>query len=135
MTMLDRLLTVLDQTADYIGQTADCGGMVHISGLHPELCGVHAGQQRAGSVLFGQQVSTGPEQHSKVYASGESAGQRQDRVVRTTCVSSVLCGKQVIIKIITYIHHVLSAHMIHMNLDTIFYTHVEHSPTKTIYLK
>ena len=67
--MLDRLLTVLDQTAD-------CGGMVHISGLHPELCGVHAGQQRAGSVLFGQQVSAGPEQHSKVYASGESAGQR-----------------------------------------------------------
>ena len=28
----------------------------------------------------------------------------------------------------------LSAHMIHINLN-IFYTHVEHSPTKTIYLK
>ena len=26
----------------------------------------------------------------------------------------------------------LSAHMIDMNLDTIFYTHTEHSPTKTI---
>ena len=130
---------MLDQTYDYVGQTADCGGMVHISGLHPELCGVHAGQQRAGSVLFGQQVSIGPEQHSKVYASGESAGQRQDRVVRTTCLSSVLSGKQVIIKIITYIHHVLikvlSAHMIHINLNTILYTHVEHSPTKTVYLK
>ena len=26
----------------------------------------------------------------------------------------------------------LSAHMIQINLDTLFYTHVEHSPTKTI---
>ena len=37
-----------------------------------------------------------------------------------------------------YIYHVLinalSAHMIHINLN-IFYTHVEHSPTKTIYMK
>ena len=29
----------------------------------------------------------------------------------------------------------LSAHMIHINLHMIFYTHVEHSPTKTIYIK
>ena len=29
----------------------------------------------------------------------------------------------------------LSAHMIHINLNTIFYTHVENSPTKTIYIK
>ena len=29
----------------------------------------------------------------------------------------------------------LSAHMIHVNLNMIFYTHVEHSPTKTIYIK
>ena len=29
----------------------------------------------------------------------------------------------------------LSAHMIHINLSMIFYTHVEHSPTKTIYIK
>ena len=40
---------------------------------------------------------------------------------------------------ITYIYHVLinalSAHMIHINLNMIFYTHVEHSPTKTIYIK
>ena len=38
-----------------------------------------------------------------------------------------------------YIYHVLinapSAHMIHINLNMIFYTHVEHSPTKTIYIK
>ena len=27
----------------------------------------------------------------------------------------------------------LSTHMIHINLDMIFCTHVEHSPTKTIY--
>ena len=29
----------------------------------------------------------------------------------------------------------LSAHAIRINLNTIFYTHVEHSPTKTIYTK
>ena len=38
-----------------------------------------------------------------------------------------------------YIYHVLinalSAYMIRINLNMIFYTHVEHSPTKTIYIK
>ena len=38
-----------------------------------------------------------------------------------------------------YIYHALintlNAHMIHFNLSMIFYTHVEHSPTKTIYIK
>ena len=38
-----------------------------------------------------------------------------------------------------YIYHALinalSVHMIHINLNMIFYTHVEHSPTKTIYIK
>ena len=38
-----------------------------------------------------------------------------------------------------YIYHTLinalSTHMIHINLNTIFYTHVEHSPTKTIYIR
>ena len=38
-----------------------------------------------------------------------------------------------------YIYQVLinalRAHMIHINLNMIFYTHVEHSPTKTIYIK
>ena len=29
----------------------------------------------------------------------------------------------------------LSAHTMHINLNMIFYTHVEHSPTKTIYIK
>ena len=41
--------------------------------------------------------------------------------------------------IIMYIHHALinalSAHMIHINLNMIFCTHVEHGPTKTIYIK
>ena len=41
--------------------------------------------------------------------------------------------------IIMYIYHALinalSAHMIHINLNMIFYTYVEHSPTKTIYMK
>ena len=38
-----------------------------------------------------------------------------------------------------YIYHALinalSAHMIHINLNMIFYTHVEHSPTKEIFIK
>ena len=29
----------------------------------------------------------------------------------------------------------LSAHMIHVNLNLILYTRVEHSPTKTLYIK
>ena len=41
--------------------------------------------------------------------------------------------------IIMYIYqaliNTLRAHMIHINLNMIFYTHVEHSPTKTIYIK
>ena len=42
--------------------------------------------------------------------------------------------------IIMYIYHALinalSAHMIHINLNMIFYTHVKHRPTKTmIYIK
>ena len=38
-----------------------------------------------------------------------------------------------------HIYHVLtntlSAQMIHINLNMAFYTHVEHSPTKTVYIK
>ena len=38
-----------------------------------------------------------------------------------------------------YIYHALinalSAHIIHINLNMIFYTHVEHNPTKIIYMK
>ena len=41
--------------------------------------------------------------------------------------------------IIMYIYHALinalSANMVHINLNMIFYTRVEHSPTKTIYIK
>ena len=44
-----------------------------------------------------------------------------------------------IILIIMYIYYalvnVLSTHMIHINLNMIFYTHVEHSPTWTVYIK
>ena len=43
-----------------------------------------------------------------------------------------------VIIIIMYIYHALinalSAHMIHINLNMIIYTHVEHSPNKTIYI-
>ena len=46
----------------------------------------------------------------------------------------------VILRIRTYIYYTLinalSAHMIHINLNMIFYyTQVEHSPIKTIYIK
>ena len=38
-----------------------------------------------------------------------------------------------------YIYHAvinaLSAHMIYINLNMIFYIHVEHSPSKIIYIK
>ena len=38
-----------------------------------------------------------------------------------------------------YIYHALinalSAHIIYINLNIMFYTYVEHSPTKTIYMK
>ena len=41
--------------------------------------------------------------------------------------------------LMVYIYHTfinaLSAHMIHTNLNMIFYTHVEHSPTETIFIK
>ena len=51
----------------------------------------------------------------------------------------VLHSRLIIIIIIMYIYHALinalSAHMIHINLNMIFCTHVEHSLTKTIYIK
>ena len=44
-----------------------------------------------------------------------------------------------IIIIIMYIYHALfdalSAHIIHINLNTIFYMYAEDSPTKTIYVR
>ena len=47
--------------------------------------------------------------------------------------------KSKIIIIIVYIYHALinalSAHIIHINLNTIFYTYVEDSPTKTNYIR
>ena len=54
----------------------------------------------------------------------------------STCFVFVIFHLQIII--IMYIYHALinalSVHMIHINLN-IFYTHVKHSPTKTIYIK
>ena len=45
-------------------------------------------------------------------------------------------GITLVIIIILYIYHALinalSAHMIHINLNRIFYTHVEHSPSQKI---
>ena len=52
---------------------------------------------------------------------------------------TIICSENmmmIIIIIIIYIYYplinALNAHMIHINLDMILYTHVEHSPTKTI---
>ena len=68
----------------------------------------------------------------------ESTSSADSYCVLTTSVSQTIAI--IIIIIITmYIYHALinalSVHMIHINLNTIFYTHVEHSPTKTIYIK
>ena len=61
------------------------------------------------------------------------------RVCMCACVRACMyaCVRACIY--IMHIYHALinalSAHMIHINLNMIFYTHVEHSPTKTIYIK
>ena len=65
--------------------------------------------------------------------------------IRTGCESDPACllgsvsKLECIIIIIMYIYYALinalSAHMIHINLNMIFYIHVEYSPTKTIYIK
>ena len=38
-------------------------------------------------------------------------------------------------RIIIIMYNALSAHIIHINLNMIFYTHVEHSHTETIYIR
>ena len=53
-------------------------------------------------------------------------------------VTVVFLVINVFLIVIMYIYHApinaLSAHMIHINVNMIF-SHVEHSPTKTIYIK
>jgi len=66
----------------------------------------------------------------------------------SSCARALLCPsiaslvqpqEGILLLIIMYIYHALfnalSAHMIHINLTMIFYTHVEHSSTQTIHLK
>ena len=57
-------------------------------------------------------------------------GEKTDRVSEHRLLGITI----IIIIIIMYIYHALinalSVHMIHINLNMIFYTHVEHSPTK-----
>ena len=59
--------------------------------------------------------------------------------VKTRLYNGLYLFSEVKIIIIMYIYHALInaliAHMIHINLNMIFYTHVEHSPTKTVYIK
>ena len=60
-------------------------------------------------------------------------------LIQSSTAKSPAFNTNLIIIIIMYIYYApinaLSAHMIHINLNVIFYTHVEHSPTKTIYIK
>jgi len=57
----------------------------------------------------------------------------------TKSIIIIIYIKKEIINIIMYIYHALinalSTHMLHINLSMIFCSHVEHSPTKTIYIK
>ena len=69
------------------------------------------------------------------------------RVLGTMCSLSVPvvldCQREAVLQgtiiIIMYIYHALinalSPHMIHINLNMIFCTRLEHSPTETIYIK
>ena len=75
---------------------------------------------------------------------GGGGGGRHEQAVtsamRTACRLAWMCVSVMLLIIaIMYIYHALinalSAHMIHTNLNMIFYTHVEHSPTKTICIK
>ena len=53
-------------------------------------------------------------------------------------IAAYLAAEAIIIIIIMYIYYTLinalSTHMTHINLNTVSCTHVEHSPTKTIYI-
>ena len=75
------------------------------------------------------------------FTSTETVGTIRDGEPRTstsTFTQLMSSGLKLII-IIMYIYHALinalRAHMIHINLNMIFLTHVEHSPIKTIYIK
>ena len=57
---------------------------------------------------------------------------------KTACRLAWMCVSVMLLIIIMYIYHALinalSAHMIHINLNMIFYTYVEHSTIKTNYI-
>ena len=61
------------------------------------------------------------------------------QIMKETVCNTNRCLLSSIIIIIMYIYHALinalSTHMIQINLNMIFCTHVKHSPTKTIYIK
>ena len=56
---------------------------------------------------------------------------------KATSLSSFLPFYLIIIIMYNYhaFNNAMGTHMIYINLNMIFYTHVEHSPTKTIYIK
>ena len=72
------------------------------------------------------------------YNSAGFSAARTATTIPNFCVRCILPPRDQVI-IIMYIYHALinalSAHMTHINLNMIFYTHVKHSLTKTIYIK
>ena len=56
---------------------------------------------------------------------------------KATSLSSFLPFYSIIIIMYNYhaFNNTLGTHVIYINLNMIFYTHAEHSPTKTIYIK
>ena len=50
---------------------------------------------------------------------------------RLIIIKIIIKNNNVHLMIFHTLINALSAHMIHINLNMIFYTHVEHSPTKT----
>ena len=67
-----------------------------------------------------------------------SIGGDRGGIVREDMQKSHVMAKHLVI-IIMYIYHALInaliAHVIHINLNVSFYTHAEHSPNKTVYIK
>ena len=90
--------------------------------------------RRLGGKLCRVPWKLGPLYCSTVRRRSPLAASLSNRLVRRS-PEKLFC----LVIIIMYIYHAvinaLSAHMIHINLNMIFYTHVKHGPTKTIYIK
>ena len=74
-----------------------------------------------------------------LYESYTSLGNKNQQGSNKLIVMSQRFMKIRLLIIIMYIKYVLinalNAHILHTNLNTISYTHVEHSPTNTVYIR